>query len=147
MSGEHWLDHQVAEELADSVLTVTRSDLGYSFGQRFGNRLRAPVTLAQRARPVPVLGEVDELEVARERPRDLFGPIDRPRRHQKSGATIVLIAVAGGDHCAPELFDGCEHLAAAVLGEHLPKQVDRKSTRLNSSHQIISYAVFCLKKK
>src|SRR5438552_9345187 len=27
------------------------------------------------------------------------------------------------------------------------QQVDRKSTRLNSSHQIISYAVFCLKKK
>src|SRR5258708_10561075 len=26
-------------------------------------------------------------------------------------------------------------------------QGDRKSTRLNSSHQIISYAVFCLKKK
>src|SRR5438552_4936885 len=28
-----------------------------------------------------------------------------------------------------------------------PDVVDRKSTRLNSSHQIISYAVFCLKKK
>src|SRR5258708_23869808 len=27
------------------------------------------------------------------------------------------------------------------------RQGDRKSTRLNSSHQIISYAVFCLKKK
>src|SRR5207244_12990432 len=27
------------------------------------------------------------------------------------------------------------------------KRTDRKSTRLNSSHQIISYAVFCLKKK
>src|SRR5258708_38297919 len=27
------------------------------------------------------------------------------------------------------------------------KSLDRKSTRLNSSHQIISYAVFCLKKK
>src|SRR5258708_11066323 len=27
------------------------------------------------------------------------------------------------------------------------KDRDRKSTRLNSSHQIISYAVFCLKKK
>src|SRR5256885_9429742 len=26
-------------------------------------------------------------------------------------------------------------------------QVDRKSTRLNSSHLVISYAVFCLKKK
>src|SRR5258708_11203786 len=29
----------------------------------------------------------------------------------------------------------------------LPPLADRKSTRLNSSHQIISYAVFCLKKK
>src|SRR5258708_22223017 len=29
----------------------------------------------------------------------------------------------------------------------LRNQLDRKSTRLNSSHQIISYAVFCLKKK
>src|SRR5438552_5928396 len=28
-----------------------------------------------------------------------------------------------------------------------PHRPDRKSTRLNSSHQIISYAVFCLKKK
>src|SRR5258708_18283360 len=27
------------------------------------------------------------------------------------------------------------------------EKIDRKSTRLNSSHQIISYAVFCLKKK
>src|SRR5438552_11517619 len=29
----------------------------------------------------------------------------------------------------------------------LLNSADRKSTRLNSSHQIISYAVFCLKKK
>ena len=28
-----------------------------------------------------------------------------------------------------------------------PARVDRKSTRLNSSHTVISYAVFCLKKK
>src|SRR5260221_1135204 len=32
---------------------------------------------------------------------------------------------------------------ARVTGEH----EDRKSTRLNSSHTVISYAVFCLKKK
>src|SRR5258708_31077775 len=31
--------------------------------------------------------------------------------------------------------------------EHVWIAGDRKSTRLNSSHQIISYAVFCLKKK
>src|SRR5690242_20961907 len=29
----------------------------------------------------------------------------------------------------------------------LTKEIDRKSTRLNSSHMSISYAVFCLKKK
>src|SRR5256885_7797463 len=33
-----------------------------------------------------------------------------------------------------------------VLGT-LPIYIDRKSTRLNSSHLVISYAVFCLKKK
>src|SRR3712207_7486272 len=34
-----------------------------------------------------------------------------------------------------------------ILGELVPKRLDRKSTRLNSSHANISYAVFCLKKK
>src|SRR2546430_8983105 len=34
-----------------------------------------------------------------------------------------------------------------VVRVHAPRQVDRKSTRLNSSHSQISYAVFCLKKK
>src|SRR5438552_8191403 len=44
--------------------------------------------------------------------------------------------------------DGGPHLGRN--GEVLRRLVgrrDRKSTRLNSSHQIISYAVFCLKKK
>src|SRR3712207_8119147 len=36
-------------------------------------------------------------------------------------------------------------MALAMLGISVPK--DRKSTRLNSSHANISYAVFCLKKK
>src|SRR5256885_6722350 len=34
-----------------------------------------------------------------------------------------------------------------VLAERGRRQLDRKSTRLNSSHLVISYAVFCLKKK
>src|SRR5947208_4774181 len=40
--------------------------------------------------------------------------------------------------------------SAALTGQTHPPRGgcgDRKSTRLNSSHQIISYAVFCLKKK
>src|SRR2546422_3173412 len=33
------------------------------------------------------------------------------------------------------------------ISKHTPAMTDRKSTRLNSSHGYISYAVFCLKKK
>src|SRR5438445_3194278 len=46
-----------------------------------------------------------------------------------------------------------EHVAPAESGEQLHGKgrrhvlIDRKSTRLNSSHANISYAVFCLKKK
>src|SRR5947208_3895642 len=37
--------------------------------------------------------------------------------------------------------------SACVTSTMISAPTDRKSTRLNSSHQIISYAVFCLKKK
>src|SRR5256885_5151987 len=39
--------------------------------------------------------------------------------------------------------------APALRGRRRPRRLapDRKSTRLNSSHLVISYAVFCLKKK
>src|SRR5258708_28904032 len=38
-------------------------------------------------------------------------------------------------------------LSLADAGPGRQRPGDRKSTRLNSSHQIISYALFCLKKK
>src|SRR5438552_18761604 len=47
-----------------------------------------------------------------------------------TGMGLALVAAVRGYKCKP-------HAGVA----------DRKSTRLNSSHQIISYAVFCLKKK
>src|SRR3989454_8161011 len=37
--------------------------------------------------------------------------------------------------------------AVGMVGGWVFKEEDRKSTRLNSSHLVISYAVFCLKKK
>src|SRR5207244_8529366 len=43
-----------------------------------------------------------------------------------------------------EHFHGDQVLAVECAAQQL---LDRKSTRLNSSHQIISYAVFCLKQK
>src|SRR3989454_7053920 len=60
---------------------------------------------------------------------------------------------APGSRMALYIFpDGClrqgieaEPVAPAV--EPYRRELDRKSTRLNSSHLVISYAVFCLKKK
>src|SRR5438552_10014035 len=52
--------------------------------------------------------------------------------------------------CSVGLALACLALAHAsidMIGFLVIGAVDRKSTRLNSSHQIISYAVFCLKKK
>src|SRR5256885_3589567 len=41
---------------------------------------------------------------------------------------------------------GIDVLADPAIRQEL-SEIDRKSTRLNSSHLVISYAVFCLKKK
>src|SRR5258708_29017924 len=49
-----------------------------------------------------------------------------------------------GEYRVYGLAPGAYYVAAA--SERAASR-DRKSTRLNSSHQIISYAVFCLKKK
>src|SRR5690242_21869612 len=57
------------------------------------------------------------------------------------------ISTGRGNDCAVRQRDreqgGPDHRAGALLA----KRRDRKSTRLNSSHMSISYAVFCLKKK
>src|SRR5258708_25102912 len=56
-------------------------------------------------------------------------------------AVFRLLGVNGFDHLQPFRWrDGFHSVYSCGF-------LDRKSTRLNSSHQIISYAVFCLKKK
>src|SRR5690348_17959195 len=65
---------------------------------------------------------------ARAEPRELLGrerTTRRARHHQDAKVAEVLVPAADLEHVAG----------------------DRKSTRLNSSHPSISYAVFCLKKK
>src|SRR5688572_32555859 len=54
-----------------------------------------------------------------------------------------LSKVRSTDQLAIRRFSG----SAQREGRHLSNRKDRKSTRLNSSHSQISYAVFCLKKK
>src|SRR5699024_6141561 len=46
-----------------------------------------------------------------------------------------------------ELIDNVIHVVVEGISHRYRNDLDRKSTRLNSSHVSISYAVFCLKKK
>src|SRR5699024_5087302 len=74
------------------------------------------------------------------------------------------VAIRAGHHCAQPLMKWLEVVATARASFYLynnkedvdrlvdgllkaKEYLDRKSTRLNSSHVSISYAVFCLKKK
>src|SRR2546430_12961443 len=61
-------------------------------------------------------------------------------------------AAGGAQHLDADLVQlqadlGRHDLRAGEDGQVLQDRLDRKSTRLNSSHSQISYAVFCLKKK
>src|SRR5690348_17486328 len=65
---------------------------------------------------------------------------------------LVVVALDGDEIEAQAVCEQLRRIPAcadapmiAVLAEGAP--IDRKSTRLNSSHPSISYAVFCLKKK
>src|SRR5258708_19047748 len=57
------------------------------------------------------------------------------------------ISLSGGRAGARLCDRVSRRTAPPAVGLQRTDAQDRKSTRLNSSHQIISYAVFCLKKK
>src|SRR5690349_22642888 len=69
-------------------------------------------------------------------------------RLQRRAAGILIQPSSQPRHGCLSLTSGCEHTIVCLGLRHSDGQnVDRKSTRLNSSHVEISYAVFCLKKK
>src|SRR3712207_7570535 len=75
---------------------------------------------------------LEQAVVGQAHPRD---PVGRLQPHGLLQRALGGLAVAGRE------------LDRGAVEQRLEAQRDRKSTRLNSSHANISYAVFCLKKK
>src|SRR5256885_12395126 len=74
-----------------------------------------------------------------------FLMIRRPPRSTLFPYTTLFrsqLNVRSATRCTSRRSAGCATRASVAM-----KPRDRKSTRLNSSHLVISYAVFCLKKK
>src|SRR2546430_8852771 len=69
--------------------------------------------------------------------------IRRPPRSTLFPYTTLFRSLDGAS------FTRCDYTLLQCIGFRIANQsqIDRKSTRLNSSHSQISYAVFCLKKK
>src|SRR3712207_8050132 len=74
--------------------------------------------------------------------RSQFMPEVMPKLRQVADA-----AAAHGRNLRIQVDGGISTTTIGTAASHGANTLDRKSTRLNSSHANISYAVFCLKKK
>src|SRR5690554_7119722 len=81
-------------------------------------------------------------------PRSTLFPYTTLFRSEVETYLIIPGAGAAVCHCAgTHLLHMVQHCHCLEKPFRADRQGDRKSTRLNSSHVRISYAVFCLKKK
>src|SRR5256885_8118163 len=114
----------------------------------------APARVSARSLPdvLPILGLSDIV---------IFPGMVAPLLVETAQSTKLIDDVVGGDRLLGVVLQrnaeaenplphemhevGCAARVLKML--KFPDNTDRKSTRLNSSHLVISYAVFCLKKK
>src|SRR5205085_6070024 len=85
--------------------------------------------------PYTTLFRSEETVTAASSPPGALSPLVRISSDDQTGFTAQVVGL-------PEI-----QATAPTREEAIEKVRDRKSTRLNSSHSQISYAVFCLKKK
>src|SRR5258708_31634925 len=101
-------------------------------------------SLAQRR--LSLLGQLATQGIA-QRHRDIAQPAFVPdAANGAAGHAFVELRLGPGEQLDQrDVVEVMANLEVGLAGKL--RVLDRKSTRLNSSHQIISYAVFCLKKK
>src|SRR5690606_15236018 len=140
-----------AEQRRDPAMNVVVAEQALALArsrQRRYDDCIAPEKRRAKARAAAIIGRRPGAKVLDVGHEPFYAP-----EFETRGMTLVPLNLPDGDMhtlSAVEEYDGA--LAMHVL-EHSPfplyvlMLLDRKSTRLNSSHVKISYAVFCLKKK
>src|SRR6266487_4389651 len=115
---------------AAAVIVLTRLDCRHDAhpGPQHVREIHGTVQVNPDRNPLDHLGEVAR------------GVVGRQQRELRAGRRRQTLDVTAEMHA----LVGVHRDIGGVAGRHVQ---DRKSTRLNSSHPSISYAVFCLKKK
>src|ERR1039457_908928 len=131
--------------------------LGLLVRQRVGNRLVGVVDASRDDRPVRIAFQKIDDDLLSDARRENSAPtFSGPELRHADPAGTVFVHVAGAIpekldlHPSilvyPDFFAGLTHHHGRLraLDKRASRIADRKSTRLNSSHLVISYAVFCL---
>src|SRR5437867_3093678 len=115
----------------------------------FHNRLEVYTPVERVARLEEPMATMRAVQVSR--PGGPFEMVERPIPEPGAGSVRIKVRACGICHSDALTkeggWPGMQH--PRVPGHEVAGAIDadRKSTRLNSSHRTISYAVFCLKKK
>src|SRR2546426_6223681 len=137
--GEYLVDQGIVSE--HDLTSCLSNQLGFLFVDLAKEALNPelsstiPEPLAKRYQAVPLRQEGKSLTVAMDNPLDF--------------EAIQDISFFSGCAVKPVLAARSvikEALEKIYVKQEIEVAIDRKSTRLNSSHLVISYAVFCLKK-
>src|SRR5690606_21837189 len=155
-AGVHEVPRQVAESRRPARVAVVQEGPGEGNGKRLG---KAGIELEIGAHRLFLAVRVSPGVVVEADVLPGLSLEDVRGQHGAAGERVAVanLVVAAFLRQERRVAEDAEELAAGrqhevVVGRHpgvvgRPEAVDRKSTRLNSSHVKISYAVFCLKKK
>src|SRR5256885_2333853 len=135
--GKSALNEQT-RQVFDQVFPEEADRISHSYPHQLSGGQRQRVLIAQAIACGPSVVIADELTASLDptTQMEILGVFRNLR--EKLGLAMIFITHN------PALLCG---FADRVLVLYAGKVADRKSTRLNSSHLVISYAVFCLKKK
>src|SRR5437588_13118447 len=137
--GSHWLLY-IGVPLIIGIWAQIR--VSSAFGRWSKVRASSNITGAECAREILQAAQIHDVEVVET--NDFLGDHYDPTKKRLCLSSNVYNtpSVAALGIAAHETGHAIQHAKA-----YAPLKADRKSTRLNSSHTVISYAVFCLKKK